>query len=201
MKSAFAPTKGEWNIGWPGRVARYDLVYQSPPDDPTQGFPLGNGDVGVLVWTEGSKVVFVLNKCDLWDDAPAGRRQCNWALADEDCCTALRHAGRIILDFGVPVCDVFYLSDFQGRLSLADATMSFSACGPLGSITLTVFVGHDDGILCADVECSFPEAVGIEITVERTDHVPLGIGTSRSIAMPTSVCPALTRWLMVTAPI
>ncbi len=72
MKTAFDPTTGTWNIDWPGRVARHDLVYLSPPDDPTQGIPLGNGDVGVLAWTEGSQVIFVLNKCDLWDDGPAG---------------------------------------------------------------------------------------------------------------------------------
>ena len=165
MKSAFDLSTGTWNIGWPGRVARHDLVYLSPPDDPTQGIPLGNGDVGVLAWTEGSKLILVVNKCDLWDDGPPGFR--NWAPAEEDTCSALRHAGRIILDFGVPLFDLFYLSDFQGRLSLADATLSLTASGPLGRVTVTAFVSHDEGILCADVDCQFPEAVPVEIVVER----------------------------------
>ena len=64
VNSAFDFATGRWRISWPGRVARHDLVYLSPPDDPTQGIPLGNGDVGVLVWTDGSKLIFVLNKCD-----------------------------------------------------------------------------------------------------------------------------------------
>ena len=48
MNSAFDLSTGTWNIDWPGRVARHDVVYLSPPDDPTQGIPLGNGDLGVL---------------------------------------------------------------------------------------------------------------------------------------------------------
>lgn len=165
MNSAFDFATGRWRMSWPGRVARHDLVYLSPPDDPTQGIPLGNGDLGVLVWSEGSKLIFVLNKCDLWDDGPPRLR--NWAPAEEDYCSALRHAGRIVLDFGVPLFDLFYLSDFQGRLQLADATLHLMATGPLGSVTVRAFVSHAEGVLCLDVEATMPEAIPVEITVER----------------------------------
>ena len=50
MKSAFNIQTGEWEINWPGRVARHDLVYRTPPLDPLQGMALGNGDLGALVW-------------------------------------------------------------------------------------------------------------------------------------------------------
>ncbi len=79
MNSAFDPSTGAWSIAWPGRVSRHDLVYLSPPEDPTQGIPLGNGDVGALVWTEGSRIVIVLNKCDLMDDATFEAPLRNWA--------------------------------------------------------------------------------------------------------------------------
>src|ERR1035437_6763213 len=65
ISSAFDPKKGEWDIGWPGRVSQYDLVYLSPPVDPMQGIPLGNGELGVLLWCDGSKIIAVLNKSDL----------------------------------------------------------------------------------------------------------------------------------------
>ncbi|MCE7987047.1 MAG: hypothetical protein DYG89_38230 [Caldilinea sp. CFX5] len=165
MNSAFDFATGRWRIGWPGRVARHDLVYLSPPDDPTQGLPLGNGDLGVLVWTEGSKLIFVLNKCDLWDDGPPRLR--NWAPEEEDYCSALRHAGRIVLDFGVPLFDLFYLRDFQGRLQLADATLQIAASGPLGEVTVRAFVSHAEGVLCIDVASALPEAIPLAITVER----------------------------------
>ncbi|MHB0858509.1 MAG: glycosyl hydrolase family 95 catalytic domain-containing protein [Anaerolineae bacterium] len=196
MQSAFDPTTGTWHIGWPGRVARHDLVYLSPPDDPTRGVPLGNGDLGVLLWTEGSRIVLVLNKCDLWDDGRVGQRFRNWAPDEEDYSAALRHAGRIVLDFGLPLCDLFYLTDFQARLSLADATLSLSAKGPLGNLSLRAFVSPciaddgiaddgiaddgiaddgiaddgvaaDGGILCVDVACDLPEAAQLTVTVER----------------------------------
>ncbi|MHB1295949.1 MAG: glycosyl hydrolase family 95 catalytic domain-containing protein [Anaerolineae bacterium] len=177
MKSAFDPTTGTWQIGWPGRVARHDLVYLSPPEDPIQGVPLGNGDLGALLWTEGSRIVVALNKCDLWDDGKVGERFRNWAPEEEDYSAALRHAGRIILDFGLPLCDIFYLADFQARLSLADATLTLSASGPLGSLALRAFISHgvaDDGVaddgeglLCAEVTCDLPEPAEPTITLER----------------------------------
>ena len=78
MQSAFDIKTGEWKISWPGRVAKYDLVYQSPPEDPMQGIALGNGDVGALFWTQGSKLIIAVNKCDLWDDLGKDRFH-NWA--------------------------------------------------------------------------------------------------------------------------
>lgn len=167
MNSAFDPSTGAWNIAWPGRVARHDLVYLSPPEDPTQGIPLGNGDVGVLVWTEDSRIVMVLNKCDLLDDATFEGPLRSWAPEQEDYSAALRHGGRIILDFGLPLCDSFFLSDFDARLSLADATLHLSANGPLGRVSLRAFVNHDCGALCAEVACDLAEPAAIEITVER----------------------------------
>ncbi|MEK7718501.1 MAG: hypothetical protein AAB347_02650, partial [Bacteroidota bacterium] len=65
IQSAFDPKSAKWDIAWPGRVSQYDLVYKSPPIDPMQGIPLGNGDVGALVWCEDSKIILVVNKCDL----------------------------------------------------------------------------------------------------------------------------------------
>ena len=58
-KSAFDPETLQWKLAWPGRVARHDLVYSSPPADPTQGVPLGNGDIGVLVWCDSSQLIMV----------------------------------------------------------------------------------------------------------------------------------------------
>jgi len=59
IQSAFDPRTATWNIAWPGRVSQYDLVYLNPPVDPLQGIPLGNGDIGVLFWCDGSKIITV----------------------------------------------------------------------------------------------------------------------------------------------
>ena len=101
ISSAFDPKNSQWDIAWPGRISQYDLVYKSPPVDPMQGIPLGNGDVAALVWCEGSKIIIVLNKCDLWDDSKSEKFE-TWN-EKYDHYTTQRHAARIIIDFKFPV--------------------------------------------------------------------------------------------------
>ncbi|MEI6971886.1 MAG: hypothetical protein WCL44_10255 [bacterium] len=166
MTALFDPGKGTWKIDWPGRVARHDLVFRTPPDDPVQGLPIGNGEIGVLGWFESSKVIFAVNKSDLWDDAKFGRFN-NWRAEEEEFSTTLRHGCRIMLDFGLPIFDVFYLKDFQARLNLAEAAIEFSAAGPFGSVAFKGFVDHAIGVFRGDVDCRLKENLPLTITVQR----------------------------------
>jgi hypothetical protein len=165
QQSAFDLQQGQWAIAWPGRVSRHDLVYETPPEDPMQGFPLGNGDLGAVCWCEGSRLIIQINKCDLWDDGAPRHLSTDWS--DEEASTHLVHAARLIIDFTLPVFDPFYLADFQGRLSLADATMTLSATGPLGKVAVTAFVSREARALCISVESTFSEETPITITMER----------------------------------
>ncbi len=166
IESAFNPEKEEWNISWPGRVSQYDLVYLSPPVDPMQGIPLGNGDTGVLFWCEGSKIIAVVNKSDLWDDAASGPFH-NWNKKEEDHATTQRHACRIIIDFKFSVFDIMYLTDFKGRLNLKDASMNIESTSPFGKIKLKAFVDHKTGILFYELYTDLNENVPVEVAVER----------------------------------
>ena len=166
IQSAFNPKTTEWDIGWPGRVSQYDLVYLSPPVDPMQGIPLGNGDVGVLFWCEDSKIIAVVNKSDLWDDAAFGPFH-NWSGKEEDYSTTQRHACRIIIDFKFPVFNTLYLSDFKAKLNLADASLSLEATSPFGKVSLEAFVDHVSGTLFYELNSSWNENLPVEVTVER----------------------------------
>ena len=166
-QSAFDPETMQWQLAWPGRVARHDLVYASPPEDPTQGVPLGNGDVGVLVWCDSSRVVMAVNKCDLFDDPTPQESLRNWSPEQEELSPTQRHAGRIIIDFRLPVFDPFYLSDFEARLSLSDATFTLHASGPLGTVDLRAFVDHQTGVLCASARIGLSEPVVVELVTQR----------------------------------
>ncbi len=166
MNTPFDTKSGDWKIAWPGRVSKHDLVYLTPPPDPMQGIPLGNGEIGVLAWTEGTKLILAVNKSNLWDDG-AGEDFRNWNWHQEEFSTTLRHACRIILDFELPVFDTFYLSDCDSRLSIADGTMTISVKGPLGSVKVTAFVGYDDGVIHCDVEHSIKDAPPVKVTLER----------------------------------
>ena len=166
IRSAFDAKSGAWQIAWPGRVAQYDLVYQSPPIDPMQGIALGNGDVGVLFWCEDTKIIAAVSKCDLWDDAPFDRFH-NWKREEEDHSTTLRHACRIIFDFGYPIFNTLYLTDFNGRLSLADASMQFTAASPFGCVRFEAFVDHASGMLLCQINSNFNEDTPVDIAIER----------------------------------
>jgi alpha-L-fucosidase 2 len=166
MPSVFEPKRGTWQIDWPGRVARHDLVFLSPPEDPVQGLPIGNGEIGVLCWFESSKVIFAVNKSDLWDDAKFGRF-INWNPKQEEFSTTLRHGCRIILDFKQPIFDLFYLKDFQARINLPEAAIEFSASGPFGSVRFKGFVDHATGVFSSQVESNLKENLPLEIKVQR----------------------------------
>ena len=165
IKSAFDPKTASWNIDWPGRISQYDLVYKSPPIDPMQGIPLGNGDVAALAWCEDSKIIIVLNKCDLWDDSKTGKFE-TW---DEkyDYYTTQRQACRIEIDFKQPVFNTLYLTDFKARLNLADASLSLTGSSPFGDLNLKAFIDHKSGILFCDLKNSFTEDVPVKISVDH----------------------------------
>lgn len=164
--TAFDFQTGQWALSWPGSISRHDLVYLSPPGNAMEGIALGNGDVGALCWCEGGRLIIVLNKCDLWDFGPEGRFH-NWSNEEEDRSTTLRHACRIIVDFKLPVFDEMYLTDFKGRLSLADATMMIEAQSPFGAVSVRGFVEAADGTLWLDVSQQLREPVDVDVTVER----------------------------------
>jgi len=166
ISSPFNPKTASWEIAWPGRVSKHDLVYLTPPCDPMQGLALGNGDIGVLCWCEDTRLIFAVNKCDLWDDAPFGRFH-NWKAEEEEFSTTLRHACRLIVDFQMPVFDVFYLSDFKGRLCLADASMTVAASTPFGAVSAHAFVDHDTGVFCCEITTQLRENVPVNVTLER----------------------------------
>ena len=43
------------------------IVHRRPPLRWEHGFPLGNGEIGVMVWGDGDPLAFTLDKADLWD--------------------------------------------------------------------------------------------------------------------------------------
>ena len=166
INSAFNPGEYQWDISWPGRLSQYDLVYKSPPINPMQGIPLGNGDVGVLFWCEDSKIIAVVNKSDLWDDATFGPFH-NWSGNEEDYSSTQRHACRIIIDFKLPVFNTLYLSGFKAKLNLADASLSLESASPFGKVSLKAYVDHKSGVLFYELSSDFNEGVPVDVTVER----------------------------------
>ena len=48
---------------------RYNVVWNSPSGDPAGSMPIGNGDLGMNIWTEeNGDVVFLIDKTDSWSE-------------------------------------------------------------------------------------------------------------------------------------
>jgi alpha-L-fucosidase 2 len=166
IQSVFNPKSATWDITWPGRVSQYDLVYLSPPVDPLQGIPLGNGETGVLFWCEDSKLIAVVNKSDLWDDAKFGPFH-NWNGEEEDYSTTQRHACRIVIDFKFPVFNTLYLTGFKAKLNLADGSLSLEGSSAFGKVGLKAFLDHQSGILFYELTSDLNENVPVDVAIER----------------------------------
>ena len=155
----------DFNIAWPGRISRYDLVYQAPPSDPMQyGMPIGNGDVGALLWCDDRRIIIAVNKCDLWDDSPFDTIKDG---EHEEYRTSLRHACRIVIDFGIPIFDTFYLKDFNGRVRLQDGCIAINLDTPFGAMSAEIFVAYEQNVICARIKTDFADDDGVTITLER----------------------------------
>jgi len=166
IQSAYSPAAGQWEVSWPERLSQHDVVYLSPPDDPTLGLPIGNGDMGALLWTTGGGLVLAINKSDTWDDDDSpgpisGSRE------REERYTTLRHCGRLAIDFGCPVFDLLYQQDFEARLELASAMASLRAVTPFAQVTANSYVSAESRVLVLHCELSGTEPYAPQVRLER----------------------------------
>ena len=48
-------------------LSQHDLVYEQAPREWEEGIPLGNGDLGALIWGDGAPLRITLDKYDVWE--------------------------------------------------------------------------------------------------------------------------------------
>ncbi len=127
-------------------LSQHDLVYLAPAPDGIDGLPIGNGDLGAMVWTPSDRLHLQINKIDLWDDGPEGPFN-SWGDAEEESNTMLRSAGALSLGHGLPIFDRLYLTDFAARLHLAEAEVEIRAATPFAEMAAEIFVSKAAGVL------------------------------------------------------
>ncbi len=147
-------------------VSCHDLVYLTPADDPMRGWPLGNGEIGALFWTDATRLFCVINRSDLWDDAK-GDFFSNWELSEEEFSSCQRHGGRLIIDFKVPVFDPIYLKNCQCRLRLSDGMLLLDVESAFGHIQGEFMVPEQNNCIRGEIRIISGELSRTEITLER----------------------------------
>lgn len=102
-------------INYPDLISHADLVYHQPVINSEAGMPVGNGNMGSLVWTTPSAIHFQINRVDIFGNSSASD---NFYQRNTDYCGG---AGFVDVDFGE---EVFTDHDFLEKLSCYDGLVT-----------------------------------------------------------------------------
>src|SRR5919198_2611663 len=153
------------SVDYPAFLSRHDVVYLAPAPDGIDGLPVGNGDLGAMIWTPPDQLRLALNKVDLWDDGPDGPFN-SWGEDAEEVSTMLRAAGVLTFSNGLPLYDRLYLTGFAARLRLAEARVELRAEAPFGRASAEVLASSAFGVLVVryrdETEEEVPRRIGLE---------------------------------------
>lgn len=169
MKTSFDPVSGSWLSKTTDRLPGHDLYFGTPMNRPWAGIPIGDGDMGSLIWQERDGIHINIGKSDLWRDASPGATpddECfNGSIEEEQ--TVQKHGGEIIIRFRHPAFDYMYQKSYHTRLSLADAAMTIDAQTPMGAVSARAFASADAHVSVLHCKVTTEEADAPEIRLLR----------------------------------
>lgn len=139
-------------------LSQHDVVYLAPVPDGIDGLPIGNGDLGSMIWTPTDRLQFAVNKVDLWDDGPDGFLG-GWGSPEEELNTLPRSACSLSIGHGLPSFDRLYLTDFEARQRLAEAQVDVRSATPFSKVFAEAFVSERAGCLVVRYRDETEEAV------------------------------------------
>lgn len=195
MKSAFDWKQNKWLTETVDRLPKNDLFFGSNYADPGCGILLGDGATGTNLWPDRDKLHLEIGHTDIWDDTTDDPDSV-FCCGEKDDETKQRKAGKIELDFEAPVFDMMFQQKQQARLTLADATVRFSAVTPFSELEGECFAENVAGVTVLHMKGTFSEETAPSVTLSRWgsrvlwrwyDHQPsdmtLGLsGTSSSVS-------------------
>ncbi|MEI6143255.1 MAG: DUF5703 domain-containing protein, partial [Mariniphaga sp.] len=140
-------------------LTKHDIVYKTPAYEGFEGFPVGNGDMGGMVWNTNNGLEVQINKNDLFDQP------------NDESRSTLRGAARLNIDLGAPGFEWTYLDDFDGRLSLKNAEVVLKAKTPFMESSINTWVAPAKNVWCFQINnCSInqlKEGTKIRVSLER----------------------------------
>lgn len=153
-QSSPAKDFGVFSVNHSDYLSQHDVVYLDPDYNGFNGFPLGNGDLGGMIWCNEDGLQLQVNKTDLYD-------------RPEDDLMTLRSAAQLKIDLGVPCFNYLYLNDFIGRLSLSKAEASFKSVTPFAETNITSWVDAGSNVWMFDCDTYYKGTAsgGAEVSV------------------------------------
>jgi len=117
-------------------LSKHDIIYFSPTQLEAEGFPMGNGNMGGMIWNNDNGIELQINKNDLWSKPSK----------EEGGLSVLKHAARVKIDFGIPVFNWIHLKNFEGRLSLQKGEVNYKASTPYSMTTIRTWLAHGSNV-------------------------------------------------------
>jgi alpha-L-fucosidase 2 len=136
-------------------VSAYDVVWNEPGSSAADSMPIGNGDIGLNVWTEkNGDVVFYIGKTDAWSENPIASN-------------GLMKIGRVRISL-TPTRELSSNS-FRQSLNLQDASIDIRE----GDVTLRIWVDANRPVIHVQEQGSRPVAIkaSFETWYGDGDHV------------------------------
>jgi alpha-L-fucosidase 2 len=136
-------------------LSAYNVIWNEPGSGSADSMPIGNGDVGLNVWTEkNGDLVFYIGKTDAWSENPLGSN-------------GLMKIGRVRVSMS-PAWDANSLP-FQQVLRLQDASIAIRE----GDTTLKIWVDANRPVIHVEEQGAHPIALraSLEPWYGETDHV------------------------------
>ncbi|MCC7353416.1 MAG: hypothetical protein IT330_06615 [Anaerolineae bacterium] len=146
----------------------HDIRYLSPASEGRFALPVGNGDLGTMVWTPPGRLQLAINKSNAWDDAPDYPvPDWHWSPLTEEKMTALVSCAALSIRNNLPLFEPLYLDDFEARVHLREGYVSVNARSPFCTTQARTYVLRDPDILLVDYDEQAQEPVEREFILER----------------------------------
>ena len=157
------------SVDYRALISRADLIYHRPVQESVEGQPIGNGEMGTLVWTTPNAIHFQINRSDVFavNKEHPGRQT-----GLTDYCGG---CASITVDLGG---DPFHGGEaFEQRLSLYDAEVLISGDGL--RVRCFMFAMSDVLVLEVDDQRSEPHPVRLTVSMWRAPEVKTGDHVAR----------------------
>lgn len=146
-------------------LSKHDIVYFSPTQLEAEGFPLGNGDMGGMIWNNPNGIELQINKNDLWTNPILSKEK-----DSEGNLSVLKHAVRLKIDFGIPVFNWIHMDEFTGRLSLQKGEASFKAKTAYSKTQINSWIAQDENVWvieCENIPTETKKPITATVSMER----------------------------------
>ncbi|MEG0253415.1 MAG: hypothetical protein RR667_04975, partial [Muribaculaceae bacterium] len=147
-------------------LRKHNIVYKCPTYKGYEGLPIGNGDMGGMLYHTPYSIEFPINKTDVINFCKDGNFDA-WSWQSEEENTAPVSCGKISITDGMPSFDWIYLQEFNQTLSLADGCVITKSRTPFSTHQSRTYVAQNPSAVVFEVETTSDEEIERTIKLEK----------------------------------